>query len=91
MNSGLGQLTIDRFPVEGAPVTTPSSLRLVTFYNFSSRELTLTIAGREVVVPGKHSVEAQLPTKFEWQIGDTLQTSGTIPDSASGLDIVIRK
>ena len=91
LNSDLNQLKIDRFPVEGASSTVPSSLRLVTFYNFSNRELTLTIAGREVIVPGKHSVEAQLPTTFEWQIGDTLQASGTIPDSATGLDIVIRK
>jgi hypothetical protein len=89
LNSDLGLLKIERFPVEG--MASPSLLRLVTFYNFSSRELTLTIAGREVVVPGKHSVEAKLPTTFEWQIGDTIQASGTIPDSASGLDIVIRK
>ncbi len=91
LNSNLDQLKIDRFPVEGVPVALPNLLRLVTFYNFSNRELTLTIAGREVVVPGKHSVEAQLPATFEWRIGDTLQVSGTIPDSATGLDIVIRK
>lgn len=91
LNGDLGPLKIDRFPVEGAAQAPPNSLRLVTFYNFSSRELTLTIAGREVVVPGKHSVEAQLPTIFEWQIGDALQASGTIPGSATGLDIVIRR
>ncbi len=86
-----GKPTIERFAVEGTAPASPDALRLVTFYNFSARELTLTIAGRAVPVPSKHRVEAKLPTSFAWKVGDDAQPEGTIPLTAPGLDIVIGK
>lgn len=91
LNEGFGRLKIERFPVDGTAPASPNTLRLVTFYNFSGRELTLTIAGKEVTVPSKHSVEAKLPTAFQWQLGAVAQADGAIPLSAPGLDIVIGK
>ena len=91
LNAEATKLKIDNFPVEGAAPASPDSLRLVTFYNFTGRELTLTIAGKDVAVPSKHSVEAKLPTAFEWKIGAVAQADGAIPLTAPGLDIVIGK
>ena len=91
LNAEPAKWKIDRFPVDGAAPASPDSLRLVTFYNFSGRELSLTIAGKDVTVPSKHSVEAQLPTAFEWKIGAEAQADGAIPPTAPGLDIVIGK
>ncbi len=91
LNEGYGRLKIERFPVDGTAPASPNTLRLVTFYNFSGRELTLTIAGKEVTVPSKHSVEARLPMTFQWQLGAVAQADGAIPLSAPGLDIVIGK
>ncbi len=91
LNADSPKLKIDRFPVEGAAPASPDSLRLVTFYNFSGRELTLTLAGKDVMVPSKHSVEAKLPTTFEWKVGAVAQADGAIPPTAPGLDIVIGK
>ena len=89
LNAEPSRLKIDRFAVEGAGSS--DSLRLVTFYNFSDRELALTIAGRTVAVPSKHSVEAKLPAQFAWRIGDAPQPDGNIPVAAAGLDVVIGK
>jgi len=82
---------IDRYPVDGAAPAAPDALRLVTFYNFSGRELTLTVAGKDLTVPSQHSVEAKLPTSFAWKLGGEAQAEGSIPLTAPGLDIVIGK
>ena len=91
LNAESAKLKIDSYPVDGAAPASPDSLRLVTFYNFSAKELTLTLAGKAVVVPSKHSVEAKLPAKFIWQIGDAVQQDGDIPLTAPGLEVVIGK
>ncbi len=91
LNAEPAKLKIDRYPLDGAAPASPDSLRLVTFYNFSAAELTLTLAGKAVIVPGKHSVEARLPAKFDWKIGDAAQPEGDIPMTAPGLVVVIGK
>ena len=85
------ELKIDRYAVGGAAPASTESLRLVTFYNFGAAELTLTLAGKAVVVPSKYSVEAQLPARFDWKIGDAAQPEGIIPATAPGLVVVIGK
>lgn len=84
-------LKVDLYPIEGTAPVSSTALRAVTFYNFSGRELTLTIDGKDVTVPSKHSVEANLPTKFAWKVEGDEQVDGTIPPTAPGLDIVIGK
>ena len=91
LNAEPAKLKIDRFAVEGAAPASADSLRLVTFYNFSARELTLTVAGKELVVPSRHRVEAKLSATFAWKIGDEAQPEGSIPVAAAGLDVVIGK
>ena len=88
---GESKLKIDRYPIEGTSPASSDSLRAVTFYNFSGRELTLTLDGKDVTVPSKHSVEAKLPTAFAWKLGGEAQVEGTIPPTAPGMDIVIGK
>ena len=85
------KLKIDRYPIEGIAPVLPTALRAVTFYNFSGRELTLTLDGKDVTVPSKHSVEAKLPPAFSWKLDGESQADGTISPTTPGLDIVIGK
>ena len=91
LNAERAGFKIDRYAVEGAAPAIPADLRLVTFYNFGAAELTLTLAGRAVVVPSKYSVEAKLPATFDWKVGDAVQPEGIIPTTAPGLVVVIGK
>ena len=83
------ELKVSVFPAAGA-ATTPG-LRKVGFYNHTARDLSLTIEGKAVTLPAMSYLHAQLPPTFVWKCADRPAAKATVPDSAAGVDVLIRE
>lgn len=81
---------VDVYPVDGPAPTTPKAKRAVGFINKSSRDVLLTIDGQLVTLPAKNVLRAELPAAFQWQIGGEKPRQMAVPDTAPGVDVVIR-
>lgn len=81
----------EMFPVVGNAPVNPDEKRIVTFYNFSGRELMLTINGKTYNLPAKHTIEGKLGTQFKMRIGAGEDHEVNVPMSATGADVVLKK
>ena len=59
--------------------------------NKSGRDVVLTVAGKLTTLPRGHALQMTLPAKFAWQIGGDKEREVTVPDTAPGVDVVIRR
>ncbi len=82
-------LKVQVFPAAGVPVI--GALRKVGFYNHTARDIALTIEGQSVKLPAKSYLFAQLPSTFSWVCAGKSFVKETIPDDATGLDVLIRE
>lgn len=83
------EVSVSVFPANGS---TPArgGYRTVGFYNHTDRDLSLTIEGRAVKLPGKSYLHAKLGPTFTWSHGTTAAMRETVPDGATGIDVVFR-
>ncbi len=63
--------------------------RVVSFYNYTDRELALSVDGRLKSLPAKSSLSLALPDTFLWSL-DGKKESTDIPADAAGLSVVIK-
>jgi hypothetical protein len=91
INAEKNAVAFEMFPVDGAVPANPGEKRIVTFYNFSGRDLLLTIDGKAYTLPAKHTVEGKLGTQFKMQIGIGEVQEMKVPMSAAGVDVVLKK
>jgi len=82
---------IEIFPVDGVLPSDPNEKRLVTFRNFSGRDQVLTIDGKAYVLPAKHMVEGKLNPQFKLRVGTGEVQEMSMPASATGIEIVLKK
>lgn len=80
---------IDIVPADGKPAT--NGKRRVGFYNQTNREVLLTVEGESVKLPSKHTITAEVPATFTWKLDRGDARSTTVPDGASGVEVLIRK
>ena len=83
------ELKVSVFPASG--VLAVNGLRKVGFYNHTDRDLSLTIEGKAVMLPGKTYILAQLPVTFTWKHGDKPAAKQTVPADATGIDVLFRE
>jgi hypothetical protein len=84
-------VAIELFPKDGAVPGDPSEKRIVTFHNFSGRDLILTIDGKSYTLPAKHTVEGKLNPQFTLRVGLGEEQDVKLPASAPGAEIVLKK
>jgi len=89
--TGRTKAAVDVYPVDGAAPVSLEALRKVVFFNHADREVKLTLGGKTVTVPRKHSVTAEVPVEFVWRLDEEADRTTKIPVEAPGVDIVIRK
>jgi hypothetical protein len=68
-----------------------NATRKVGFYNHTPRDLELTVEGKTVKLPAMTYLHAQLPPVFVWKCGDRPAERATVPDTASGIDVLFRE
>ncbi len=90
LSGGRKELPYELFPVAGA-VSGLDAKRAVTFHNFSGRDLLLTIDGKTVTLPAKHTLAGTVGEKFKLQIGAREEFEVTVPAGAPGAEVVLRK
>lgn len=73
-------------PLEGKAV---AGKRTVSFYNYTDRELSLSVDGQLKTLPAKSSLGLVLPDSFLWSVGGRMEST-EIPADAAGLSIVIK-
>jgi len=81
----------DVYPVAGPAPTDRAAARNVGFVNKSKRDVILTVAGRMTTLPSGQYLQLKLPAKFAWQIGGEPARDVTVPDTAPGVDVIIRR
>ncbi len=81
----------DVYPVSGPAPADRAAKRSVGFVNKSGRDVVLTVAGKLTTLPSGHALQMTLPAKFAWQIGGEKERDVTVPDTAPGVDVVIRR
>lgn len=80
----------DIYPAAGT-VTDPVAKRSIGFINKSERDVMLTVAGKLVALPRGQFLRLDLPATFTWQIRGEQEREVTVPDTAPGVSVVIRK
>ena len=73
-------------PLEGKAV---AGKRTVSFYNYTDRELSLSVDGQLKMLPAKSSLAIALPDSFLWSVGGRKEST-EIPTDAAGLSVVIK-
>ncbi len=63
----------------------------VGFWNLTNRDISVKVAGRNHVVPSRKNLTLDLERQFAWQVEGRNAETAQVPDSESGLEIVIRK
>jgi hypothetical protein len=89
LTGGRRELSVNVFPA-AASEPPRGGYRTVGFYNHTDRDLALTIEGRAVKLPAKTYLHAKLAATFTWGYGDRAATRETVPDGATGIDVVFR-
>ena len=88
--SDKSEMTVSVFPVAGRGEHLANGYCVVGFYNHTSRDMNLTIEGRVVKLPAKMYLHAKLAPTFTWSHGDNSGVRESVPDGASGVDVVFR-
>jgi hypothetical protein len=88
--TGKREMTVSVFPASSTE-RIGGVYRAVSFYNHTERDLNLTIEGRAVKLPAKTYLNAKLGATFTWSQGDRAAVRETVPEGASGLDVVFRE
>lgn len=91
LSGGGREVTVDVYPVDGPAPVSPAAKRTIGFINKSDRDLLLTIDGKMVTLPSKNVLRAELPAAVRWQVGGGEERDLTVPPTAPGVDVVIRK
>lgn len=81
----------DVYPVAGPAPADRAAARTVGFVNKSARDVILTVAGRMTTLPRGQYLQLKLPAQFAWQIGGEPARDVTVPDTAPGVDVIIRR
>ncbi len=83
-------LKVSVFAAAGTSVA-GNATRKVGFYNHTKSDLELTVEGKQVKLPAMTYLHAQLPPVFVWKCGDRPAERATVPDTASGIDVLFRE
>jgi hypothetical protein len=89
-NGGAREMTVNVVPAKGTEQAV-GGYRNVNFYNYTNRELSLTIEGQAVKLPAKNYVNTKLAATFTWSHGDRAAVRETVPTGSSGVDVVFRE
>lgn len=84
-------LQIDELPVAGS--APQGEQRKVGFYNFTGETIQLQIAGRDVLLPAKSYVTANVPPTFRWLVvdgSDSPARETTIPADSPGMEVLLK-
>lgn len=84
-----GAIKTQVFAASGGAVS--GTLRKVGFFNHSDRDLDLVIEGKAVTLPKKSFLHAQLPVKFTWKAAGGDSVSTTVPETATGVDVLFNE
>lgn len=84
-----GAIKTQVFAASGGTVS--GSLRKVGFFNHSDRDIDLVIEGKSVKLPKKSFLHAQLPVKFSWKAAGGDSVSTTVPETATGVDVLFNE
>lgn len=84
------ELKVSVFAAAGANAA-GNAMRKVGFYNHTKRDLLLTVEGKQVKLPAMTYLHAQLPAVFVWKCDDRPAERATVPDTASGIDVLFRE
>jgi hypothetical protein len=87
--AGARELKVTVFPAAGAADAT--GRRKIGFYNYTARDLALTIEGKAVTLPAMSYLHAQLPPTFVWRCADKAAATETVPADATGLDVLMKE
>jgi hypothetical protein len=63
----------------------------VKFWNLSSSEVTLKVAGKTHRLSASKTLELNLPRQFVWKLDDRESQAEQIPAQAQAIEIVIRR
>lgn len=80
----------DVYPTAGT-IADRAAKRSVGFINKSGRDLLLTVEGKTTTLPAGQYLRVDLPATFTWQLGGDKERAVTVPDTAPGVSVVIRK
>ncbi len=83
-----GAVKVQVFTAMGA---TNGDLRQVGFFNHTTRDLNLVIAGKKVKLPKKSYLNARLPMKFTWKQAGGDNETAVVPTGAAGLDVLFKE
>lgn len=90
LTGGAREMTVNVVPAKGTEQVL-GGYRNVNFYNYTARELSLTIEGQTVKLPAKNYVNTKLAATFTWSHGDRAAVRETVPTGSSGVDVVFRE
>lgn len=85
------QPLVEIIPVDGEAPTNGEQTRSVGFINQTDREMVLTVHGEQIRLPKHHSIRAEVPTSFRWKIDEGEEQTVTIPSTAPGVEVIIRR
>jgi len=73
--------------------TSPSgnSACTVAFWNYSDRDIILTVDGQRWQLPRAKGITLDVPRAFTWRAGDRGAEQEQVPAGSSGMEIVIRR
>jgi hypothetical protein len=63
----------------------------VGFWNLTGRDVTVSVDGKQQIIPQGKSLKLQVGRQFVWQIGGHEALTEKVPTENSGLEIVLRK
>jgi hypothetical protein len=72
-------------------VTGAGDRHSVGFWNLSSQDLMVTVAGQRIVLPRGRSATVQVPRQFTWQVEGRPPLVEQVPAGESAMEIVIRQ
>lgn len=68
-----------------------SDVLKVGFWNFSGRDVTLTVDGKARTLPKDRALTLQLPRAFSWQIDGLPAHTERVPEGAASHEVVVRE
>jgi hypothetical protein len=90
-SSPLTSRAVELIPVSGDAPSSPEAFRTVNIFNYTERDLKLTVQGQSITLPKRSFVTANVPRKFDWKFDENPKQTTEIPVTSPGLEIVIRR
>jgi hypothetical protein len=75
----------------GPAATSAGAVCTVAFWNYSDRDVTLTVDGQRWRLPRSKGLTLDVPRAFAWQADGRAASQEQVPAGNSGMEIVIRR